>query len=256
MVASSKGGTAMKRLLILIAACMAPLPAIAAGIPMHEERNNPAQWQVIGSIPLSDLPRYPETFSGFEGRKPAEIGLFAPKEIVFCKNIVVTYPNSTLHIEGPTIGDGMVAYVKLPADAGAPSTMILPCHAAHPSDLRIVVRRDKGGTDDGNGAKEWFRLSNDKSKNRGTVLVSDPHKVTSIALMPVDSDATCKAAELSLQDGRTQTLEIPPLKANHMTAVDLPSGGARLRRISFKCDSTDPTKVVLHLASFARFTAD
>ncbi len=115
----------MKRLWILIAACIASSPAIAAGIAMHEERNNPVQWQVIGSVPLPDVPRAPQIFNGFEGRKPEEIGLFAPKETVFCKDIVVTYPNSTLYIEGRTIRDGMVAYVKLPADAGAPSTMML-----------------------------------------------------------------------------------------------------------------------------------
>jgi hypothetical protein len=240
----------MKRFLILIVACIASSPAIAAGIAMHEERNNPVQWQVIGSVPLPDVPRAPQIFNGFEGRKPEEIGLFAPKETVFCKDIVITYPNSTLNIEGRTIRDGMVAYVKLPADAGAPSTMMLPCHAAHPSNLHIVVRRDRSET------QGWHRLSNDKSKGRGSVAVSLPHKITSIGLMPIDTDASCKSAELFLQDGQTRMLEIPPLKANRITAVDLPSGGAKLRKISFKCDSTDPTIIVLHLDSFVRFATD
>jgi len=240
----------MKRLLILIAACMAALPAAAAGIAMHEERNNPVQWQVIGSVPLPDVKGARQTFSGFEGRKPEEIGFFAPKETVFCEDIFVTYPNSRLHIAGRTIQDGMVAYVKLPADAGAPSSLMLLCHAAHPSDLHIVVRRDRSET------QGWHRLSNDKSKGRGSVAVSLPHKVKSIGLMPIDSDASCKSAELFLQDGQTQMLEIPPLKANRITAVDLPSGGAKLRKISFKCDSADPAIVVLHLESFARFVAD
>ncbi len=119
-----------------------------------------------------------------------------------------------------------------------------------PSDLHIVVRRDRSET------QGWHRLSNDKSKGRGSVAVSLPHKVKSIGLMPIDSDASCKSAELFLQDGQTQMLEIPPLKANRITAVDLPSGGAKLRKISFKCDSADPAIVVLHLDSFARFTAD
>jgi hypothetical protein len=240
----------MNRILILIAACMAASPAIAAGIPMHEERNNPVQWQVIGSVHLSDLGRTPRIFNGFEGRKPEEIGLFAPKEDVFCDDILVIYPNSTLHIAGRTIQGGMVAYVKLPADAGAPSTLMLQCHAARVSDVHIVVRRDRSET------QGWHRLSNDRSKGRGSVPVSMLQKVRSIGLMPIDSDASCKSAELVLQDGQTRMLEIPPLKANRITAVDLPSGGAKLRKIGFKCDSTDPTVHILHLDSFARFAAD
>ena len=240
----------MKRLLILIAACMAPLPAAAAGIPLHEERNNLIQWQVIGSVTLREHYRVPTIFSGLEGRKPEEIGFLSPKEMIFCTDISVTYPDSSLHIAGRTIREGMVAYAKLPADAGAPSNLVLHCHADHTTDVHIVVRRDRSET------QGWHRLSNDKSKGRGSVPVSMPHKVKSIGLMPVDSDASCQSAELFLQDGQTQMLEIPPLKANRITAVDLPPGGAKLRKISFKCDSTNPIFQILHLKSFARFTTD
>ena len=240
----------MKRLLILIAACMAPLPAAAAGIPLHEERNNPVQWQVIGNITLREHYRVPTIFRGLEGRKPEEIGLLSPKEMIFCTDIFVTYPGSSLHIEGRTIQEGMVAYAKLPADAGAPSNLVLHCHADHTTDVHIVVRRDRSET------QGWHRLSNDKSKGRGSVPVSMPYKVKSIGLMPVDSDASCQSAELFLKDGQTQMLEIPPLKANRITAVDLPSGGAKLRKISFKCDSANPIFQILHLESFARFATD
>ncbi len=241
----------MKRLLVLIAACMAPLPAAAADIPLHEERNNLIQWQEIGSVTLREHYRVPTIFSGLEGRKPEEIGFLSPKETIFCTDISVTYPDSSsLHIEGRTIREGMVAYAKLPADAGAPSNLVLHCHADHTTDVHIVVRRDRSET------QGWQRLSNDKSKGRGSVPVSLPHTVKSIGLMPVDSDASCKSAELFLRDGQTQMLAIPPLKANRITAVDLPSGGAKLRKISFNCDSANPIFQILHLESFARFAAD
>ena len=240
----------MKHLLILIVACITSLPAIA-GIRLREGRNDPLQWEVIGSITIVHKQNFlPEIFPDFEGRKPEKIGLLPIKHAIDCKSILLTYQNGTVsHIEESFLPDGRVAYVELPADAGTLSSLMLRCRGDYDTVVRIVVPRDKSET------KGWEKLGNSRT-GRGGVLVSLPFKVESIGLMPVDTDARCTSAKLVLPDGQTQMLEIPPLTANRITAVDLPSGGTKLRRIDVNCESENPLMHRFHLEAFARYVID
>jgi hypothetical protein len=240
----------MKRLLILIAACITSLPA-TAGIRLQEGRNDPLQWQAIGSITISHKQNFlPEIFKGFEGRKPEKIGLLPTKNSLNCKNILFTYQNGTTSPIGESfLPDGKVAYVEPPADAGTLSSLMLQCRGDYDTVVRILVNRDKSE------AKGWEKIGNSRT-GRGGVLVSMPFKVKSIGLMPLETDARCTSAKLFLADGQTQMLEIPPLAADRITAVDLPSGSVKLRRIDFNCESGNPLVHRFHLEAFARYVAD
>ena len=74
--------------------------------------------------------------------------------------------------------------------------------------------------------------------------------------MPLGTDAHCKAMTLTLSDGDTRRLEIPPLKADRMTGVELPLGGEKLRKITLDCESDDRLIFSFQLDAFARFAAD
>ncbi|HEX4293478.1 MAG TPA: hypothetical protein VHZ29_05040 [Rhizomicrobium sp.] len=240
----------MKRLLILIVACITSLPSIA-GVRLQEGRNDPLQWQAIGSVTISHRQNFlPEIFHDFEGRKPEKIGLLPTKHAIDCKNILLTYQNGTTsHIGESFLPDDRVAYVELPADAGTLSSLMLQCRGDYDTVVRILANRDRSE------AKGWQKLGNSRTGGGG-VLVSLPFKVKSIGLMPLETDARCTSAKLFLLDGQTQMLEIPPLTANRITAVDLPLGGIKLRKIDFNCESENPLMHRFHLEAFARYVAD